>query len=72
MTLEELLVEEANDAKLKEADAMLRSARSILHEAGVMRRYGIKVRAQAHKLRSDVLGVGWYAANNGDRDAWFS
>ena len=58
-----------DSVKLKEADALLRDALLILAEADTMRRQGIKARATAYKLRSDVLGVDWCAADKGDKDA---
>lgn len=59
-------------AMLHDADVMLHDALLVLSEADTMHRQGIEARATAYKLRSDVLGVGWYASDKGDKDAWFS
>ena len=44
------------EVELKEADAMLRDAKRILSEADKLRRYGLKVQAQAYQLVSDAQG----------------
>ena len=47
---------EDNEVKLKEADALLRDAKNILSEADKLRRYGLKVQAQAYQQASDAQG----------------
>ncbi len=53
-----------NEVKLKEADAMLRTALLILAEADTMRKQGIKTRATAYQLRADAMGLGWCATDD--------
>ncbi len=52
-----------NKVKLKEADAMLHTAKLILSEADTMRKHGIKVRATAYYLRAQAMGLEWCASD---------
>ena len=47
---------EDNEVKLKEADVTLRDAKNILSEADKLRRYGLKVQAQAYQQAHDAQG----------------
>lgn len=51
-------------SRLKEADAMLRTAKLILAEAVTLRKQGLRVQAQAYQLASEAWKGGKYAQDN--------
>jgi len=53
-----------NEVKLKEADAMLSTAKLILAEADTMRKQGLKTRATAYQLKADAVGLDWCATDD--------
>lgn len=53
-----------NGVKLKEADAMLNTAKLILAEADTVRKQGLKTRATAYLLRTEAMGLNWCATDD--------